>query len=97
MQLVQLLGGPEAVAEMTGRKHQLVKNADGTVTYERRAPGVPLDQINMVRIRCRSTLSLSLSSLTALEFSYGRLLALLQLHESLRAMQRSLQSTRYCV
>lgn len=34
--LTDLMGGETAVAEMTGRKGLLIRNEDGTVTYEKR-------------------------------------------------------------
>ena len=50
--LIYRLGGPEAVAEMTGRKGRLVRNANGGVKYEPRnasgvAPGSTLELINV--------------------------------------------------
>ena len=39
-QLTDLMGGEEKVAEMTGRKGLLRREADGTVTYQRRCAEV---------------------------------------------------------
>ncbi|XP_077867871.1 protein strawberry notch homolog 1-like [Saccoglossus kowalevskii] len=47
-ELIDLLGGPENVAEMTGRKGRVVSNDDGTVTYESRCEtDVPLEVLNL--------------------------------------------------
>ena len=39
-QLTDLMGGEERVAEMTGRKGMLKREADGTVSYHRRCAEV---------------------------------------------------------
>ena len=39
-QLTDLMGGEEKVAEMTGRKGMLKREADGTVSYQRRCAEV---------------------------------------------------------
>jgi len=56
--LIDRLGGPDKVAEMTGRKGRIIKDADGSVTYmqrnERRPKGLDkaeidqLDTMNMI-------------------------------------------------
>ncbi|XP_015914780.1 protein strawberry notch homolog 1 [Parasteatoda tepidariorum] len=47
-QLIDDLGGPENVAEMTGRKGRVVSN-DGTIQYESRSEAdAPLETLNMV-------------------------------------------------
>lgn len=47
--LVHKLGGPDKVAEMTGRKGRVVKDAKGVVEYELRAEvDVPLEKINLM-------------------------------------------------
>lgn len=47
-QLIDELGGPENVAEMTGRKGRVVSNSDGTVQYESRSEvDVPLETLNL--------------------------------------------------
>ncbi|GMS88138.1 hypothetical protein PENTCL1PPCAC_10313, partial [Pristionchus entomophagus] len=48
-QLIDDLGGPEFVAEMTGRKGRIVQREDGEVEYELRHTGadVPLELMNM--------------------------------------------------
>lgn len=47
--LIAELGGPNQVAEMTGRKGRLVQTDDNEVQYECRAePGVSLEQINIL-------------------------------------------------
>lgn len=47
--LINQLGGPEAVAEMTGRRGRIVRLADGSTVYQRRNDGenVNLDLINV--------------------------------------------------
>lgn len=46
--LVDELGGPENVAEMTGRKGRVVADANGTIIYESRSENdVPLEQLNL--------------------------------------------------
>ncbi|KAK3276544.1 hypothetical protein CYMTET_15390, partial [Cymbomonas tetramitiformis] len=44
--LVDLLGGPDCVAEMTGRTECLVRSAGGQVEKQRRCAGVPQSQVN---------------------------------------------------
>ena len=39
-QLTDLMGGEDKVAEMTGRKGLLKREADGSVSYQRRCPEV---------------------------------------------------------
>lgn len=47
-QLIDELGGPENVAEMTGRKGRVVQNEDGTIQYESRSENdVPLETLNL--------------------------------------------------
>ncbi|XP_061420565.1 protein strawberry notch homolog 1-like isoform X3 [Lethenteron reissneri] len=47
-ELIEKLGGPSIVAEMTGRKGRIVQKADGKVAYETRAePGVHIDIVNI--------------------------------------------------
>lgn len=47
-QLIDELGGPENVAEMTGRKGRVVQNEDGTIQYESRSEqDVPLETLNL--------------------------------------------------
>uniref|UniRef100_A0A158R3X8 Strawberry notch homolog 1 n=1 Tax=Syphacia muris TaxID=451379 RepID=A0A158R3X8_9BILA len=48
-QLINELGGPEYVAEMTGRKGRVVSREDGEIEYELRHAGadVPLELMNM--------------------------------------------------
>uniref|UniRef100_A0A915C022 Strawberry notch AAA domain-containing protein n=1 Tax=Parascaris univalens TaxID=6257 RepID=A0A915C022_PARUN len=48
-QLINELGGPEFVAEMTGRKGRVVSRDDGEIEYELRHAGadVPLELLNM--------------------------------------------------
>ncbi|VDO93835.1 unnamed protein product [Soboliphyme baturini] len=47
-ELINELGGPEYVAEMTGRKGRVVSKDDGQVQYELRNDGdVPLEMLNM--------------------------------------------------
>lgn len=47
-QLIDQLGGPEHVAEMTGRKGRVVSRPDGTVTFESRAEqGLSIDHVNL--------------------------------------------------
>ncbi|VDM40780.1 unnamed protein product [Toxocara canis] len=48
-QLINELGGPEFVAEMTGRKGRVVSREDGEIEYELRHAGadVPLELLNM--------------------------------------------------
>ena len=46
--IIDALGGPEKVAELTGRKERLVRQKDGTFRYVRRSEnGVSLDRQNM--------------------------------------------------
>ncbi|XP_048257118.1 protein strawberry notch homolog 1-like [Haliotis rufescens] len=46
--LIDELGGPESVAEMTGRKGRVVSNDDGGVSYESRSEvDVPLEVLNL--------------------------------------------------
>ncbi|XP_058393814.1 protein strawberry notch homolog 2 isoform X2 [Diceros bicornis minor] len=47
-ELVDQLGGPECVAEMTGRKGRVVSRPDGTVAFESRAEqGLSIDHVNL--------------------------------------------------
>ncbi|XP_067415261.1 protein strawberry notch homolog 2 isoform X2 [Emydura macquarii macquarii] len=47
-ELINHLGGPEHVAEMTGRKGRVVCRPDGSVMYESRAEqGLSIDQVNL--------------------------------------------------
>ncbi|KAL5282206.1 sno family protein [Megaselia abdita] len=47
-QLIDELGGPENVAEMTGRKGRVVQNDNGTIQYESRSEtDVPLETLNL--------------------------------------------------
>ncbi|KAI8502854.1 Protein strawberry notch 2 [Branchiostoma belcheri] len=47
-ELIDDLGGPENVAEMTGRKGRVVSNEEGTICYESRsATDVPLEILNL--------------------------------------------------
>ncbi|XP_008835403.1 protein strawberry notch homolog 2 isoform X2 [Nannospalax galili] len=47
-QLIHQLGGPEQVAEMTGRKGRVVSRPDGTVVFESRAEqGLSIDHVNL--------------------------------------------------
>lgn len=47
-QLIHQLGGPECVAEMTGRKGRVVSRPDGTVAFESRAEqGLSIDHVNL--------------------------------------------------
>ncbi|KAM9369249.1 protein strawberry notch homolog 2 [Phaethornis superciliosus] len=47
-ELINKLGGPEHVAEMTGRKGRVVRRPDGSVTFESRAEqGLSIDHINL--------------------------------------------------
>ncbi|XP_055599297.1 protein strawberry notch isoform X2 [Uranotaenia lowii] len=47
-QLIDELGGPENVAEMTGRKGRVVQNDDGSIQYESRSESdVPLETLNI--------------------------------------------------
>ncbi|XP_076040208.1 protein strawberry notch isoform X2 [Oratosquilla oratoria] len=47
-QLIDELGGPENVAEMTGRKGRVVQNDDGSIAYESRSEhDVPLEILNI--------------------------------------------------
>ncbi|XP_043289667.1 protein strawberry notch isoform X2 [Venturia canescens] len=47
-QLIDELGGPENVAEMTGRKGRVVQNEDGGIQYESRSEvDVPLETLNL--------------------------------------------------
>lgn len=47
-QLIDELGGPENVAEMTGRKGRVVQTEDGGIQYERRSENdVPLETLNL--------------------------------------------------
>eukprot|EP00798_Chlamydomonas_sp_ICE-L_P014789 gene14789-20839_t len=47
--LIDLLGGPTRVAEMTGRKHRMIKQDDGTYKYVSRAKdeGISSDEVNI--------------------------------------------------
>ncbi|CAG05292.1 unnamed protein product, partial [Tetraodon nigroviridis] len=47
-ELIDDLGGPENVAEMTGRKGRVVSNDDGSITYESRSElDVPVEILNL--------------------------------------------------
>ncbi|ELV09328.1 Protein strawberry notch like protein 2 [Tupaia chinensis] len=47
-ELIEELGGPEQVAEMTGRKGRVVSRPDGTVAFESRAEqGLSIDHVNL--------------------------------------------------
>ncbi|KAG8519185.1 Protein strawberry notch-2 [Galemys pyrenaicus] len=47
-QLIHQLGGPERVAEMTGRKGRVVSRSNGTVAFESRAEqGLSIDHVNL--------------------------------------------------
>lgn len=47
-ELIDDLGGPDCVAEMTGRKGRVVSNPDGTVSYQSRSKqDVPLELLNI--------------------------------------------------
>lgn len=47
-ELIDQLGGPERVAEMTGRKGRVVSRLDGTVAFESRAEqGLSIDHVNL--------------------------------------------------
>lgn len=47
-QLIDELGGPEKVAEMTGRKGRIVQRKKGAVQYESRSEGdISLEMLNM--------------------------------------------------
>ena len=48
LQLIDELGGPENVAEMTGRKGRVVSDTNGEVRYESRSEmDVPLETLNL--------------------------------------------------
>lgn len=55
-QLIDELGGPENVAEMTGRKGRVVQREDGGIEYESRSEvDVPLETLNLTeKQRCVS-------------------------------------------
>ncbi|KAG7480982.1 hypothetical protein MATL_G00061980 [Megalops atlanticus] len=47
-ELIDELGGPESVAEMTGRKGRVVSNGDGSISYESRSElDVPVEILNI--------------------------------------------------
>ncbi|KAJ8287149.1 hypothetical protein GJAV_G00048200 [Gymnothorax javanicus] len=47
-ELIDELGGPESVAEMTGRKGRVVSNEDGSISYESRSElDVPVEILNL--------------------------------------------------
>ncbi|XP_054548981.1 protein strawberry notch homolog 2 isoform X3 [Talpa occidentalis] len=47
-ELIDQLGGPERVAEMTGRKGRVVSRSNGTVAFESRAEqGLSIDHVNL--------------------------------------------------
>lgn len=47
-ELIDQLGGPERVAEMTGRKGRVVSRADGTVAFESRGEqGLSIEHVNL--------------------------------------------------
>ncbi|KAH0625807.1 hypothetical protein JD844_034087 [Phrynosoma platyrhinos] len=47
-ELIDHFGGPEHVAEMTGRKGRVVRQPDGSVVFETRAePGLSIDNVNL--------------------------------------------------
>ncbi|XP_032457238.1 protein strawberry notch isoform X2 [Nasonia vitripennis] len=48
-QLIDELGGPENVAEMTGRKGRIVQTEDGAIQYESRSEvDIPLETLNLI-------------------------------------------------
>ncbi|EDV22204.1 uncharacterized protein TRIADDRAFT_29150, partial [Trichoplax adhaerens] len=48
-ELIDSLGGPKNVAEMTGRKGRVVCNADGTISYQSRCESdIPLEVLNLI-------------------------------------------------
>lgn len=52
-QLIDELGGPENVAEMTGRKGRVVQSDDGQVMYESRSEAdIPLEILNIKGESC---------------------------------------------
>lgn len=58
-QLIDEFGGPENVAEMTGRKGRVVQTEDGTIQYESRSEvDVPLETLNLTE-KQRYTINLS--------------------------------------
>ncbi|XP_037076560.1 protein strawberry notch homolog 1-like [Pollicipes pollicipes] len=51
-ELIDQLGGPENVAEMTGRKGRVVQNDDGQIAYESRSEqDIPLETLNLTEKR----------------------------------------------
>ena len=60
-QLIDEFGGPENVAEMTGRKGRVVQTEDGTIQYESRSEvDVPLETLNLTE-KQRYIINLSLT------------------------------------
>lgn len=70
-QLIDEFGGPENVAEMTGRKGRVVQTEDGTIQYESRSEvDVPLETLNLTE-KQRYTINVYLNII----FKKGNLLS----------------------